>query len=498
MADPTLAEVEKAIAIGLVDLGYCARSGLPVTDAPSARIWLCDLGRRDFALSAAFDPAAYMARYPDIRPAPIHPVIHYLRYGMAEGRAAFPVFVAALAGMAEQPRAVWIETHDLGLTGAPLALCHLLRGWPDLAKAAILGAPSNGPLGDAFTKIGCRVVVHAQSARHATTDEDFDDVVARCRAALRASGARAVVGNSVMAWPMVCAGIALGLPTAWIIHEPDGAEIAAIYPADIFARFTSRLSKVDRLIFVSSDSRAAWAAAQMPHATVIEKALPPQDRGDRATGRRTVGAKPMDMLILSVGSLSPRKGQADLVEALAHLADTPIAPDLVAVLVGYAPSPYAETVRQTLGRLRQRGMRAILLPESRTMQDRRNIAHLFAAADVFVMSSRAESLPLTTAEALAAGCPVIATDVPGIAEMVIAGQTGLHYPPGDIVALAQHIASLAGDPGLRARMRQAIAARPLRDDYPQMIAAYQRELAGLGPIPAAATISPAKGKTSSR
>lgn len=498
MAEPSLGDVARALALGLIDLEDCAARQLPVCDPPSALAWLRDPTQRAVALSASFDPGVYLERYHDIAAAQVHPLIHYLRHGMAEGRDGFPVFAAALAGLADTQRALWIETHDLSLTGAPLALSHVLQGWPDLANSAILGTPCHGPLGDHFAQLGCHVVAHAQSARRAATPQDADALITRCRRALQASGVAAVIGNSALAWPMICAALALGLPTAWIIHEPDSTEVAALYPPTVMAQITACLSKVDRLIFVSRASRVAWGAAEMAHASVIEKALPPQTPGNRGHGRQAVGCGPQDVLILSVGSISPRKGQADLLAALSHLSTTPIAARLVGVLVGYSPNPYAAALRQELATLRQAGMRVFMLSESRTMKDRRNVAHLFAAADIFVMSSRAESLPLTTAEALAAGCPVITTDVPGIGEMIANGETGLHYTPGDIAGLAQHIQRLADEPELRAGLRKTIAQRPPDGGFARMIAGYQAALGDVVAIPAAASTSGATGATSSR
>lgn len=497
MFDPTVADIDKALALGLIDYGYCASLGLPVADHASALAWLRDGAGRATALAPGFDPGVYLERYPDIAAAPIHPLIHYLRNGMAEGRNGFPVFAAARAGLAGLQRPIWIESHDLGLTGAPLALRHILQGWPDLARAAILGAPCDGPLGAVFAQMGAHVLPHAQSARRAVSAEGFEALVMRAVTLLRDSGARFVLGNSALAWPMICAAGVLGLPRAWIIHEPDPVEIAALYAPDPWARITAQLPLVDRLIFVSRASRAAWGAGKMAHAQVIEKALPPQP-GARSLGRQIAGAAPGDIVLLSVGTISPRKGQADLAAALAHLADGPVAPHLVTVVVGYSPSPYAQDLRQRLADLRQRGMRVVLMAESRTLEARTRVEHLFAGADLFAMTSRAESLPLTTAEALAAGCPVISTDVPGIGEMIAHGTTGLHYTPGDTGLLAAHIQRLALDGDLRQAMRHAIAARPREGGFAAMIAGYRRALLPIVPSPAAAMIAGAAGKTSSR
>jgi len=72
--------------------------------------------------------------------------------------------------------------------------------------------------------------------------------------------------------------------------------------------------------------------------------------------------------------------------------------------------------------------------------------------DVFVLSSLREGLPLAVLEAMAAGVPVIATDVGGVKEVVTDGEDGLLVPVGDSQALAEAIARVLGDQDLRERL----------------------------------------------
>jgi glycosyltransferase involved in cell wall biosynthesis len=80
-----------------------------------------------------------------------------------------------------------------------------------------------------------------------------------------------------------------------------------------------------------------------------------------------------------------------------------------------------------------------------------DIASVWARAHIAVLPSRREGLPLSLLEAAACGRAMIATDVPGCREIVIADQTGLLVPVDDAAALADAIARLAGAPELRAR-----------------------------------------------
>ncbi|HLN42613.1 MAG TPA: glycosyltransferase family 4 protein [Acidimicrobiales bacterium] len=77
------------------------------------------------------------------------------------------------------------------------------------------------------------------------------------------------------------------------------------------------------------------------------------------------------------------------------------------------------------------------------------------AVDVLAVPSFTEGFPLVIVEAMLAGIPVVASNVGGIPEMVVDGETGLLVPPGDAPALAAALERLLGDPELRA----AVAAR---------------------------------------
>ncbi|WP_218061648.1 glycosyltransferase [Planobispora rosea] len=82
----------------------------------------------------------------------------------------------------------------------------------------------------------------------------------------------------------------------------------------------------------------------------------------------------------------------------------------------------------------------------------------YAAADVVVLPSRWEGLPLTALEALASGRPLVASAVPGLSE-VVTGEVGALVPAGDPAALAEAVAVRLRHPGLAAREGEAGIAR---------------------------------------
>jgi glycosyltransferase involved in cell wall biosynthesis len=90
-------------------------------------------------------------------------------------------------------------------------------------------------------------------------------------------------------------------------------------------------------------------------------------------------------------------------------------------------------------------------------QPRERVLELFRAADASILSSSWENFPHTVVEALAAGTPVIATRVGGVAEVVHDGENGLLVPAGDGDALADAVRRYFADDDLRARLRAGAA-----------------------------------------
>jgi glycosyltransferase involved in cell wall biosynthesis len=81
------------------------------------------------------------------------------------------------------------------------------------------------------------------------------------------------------------------------------------------------------------------------------------------------------------------------------------------------------------------------------------------AADVFVLASLSEGMPLSVLEAMATGLPVVVSAVDGLDEVVVDGKTGFLTPPGDAAALAARLGQLADDPSLRRAFGEAGHAR---------------------------------------
>lgn len=145
--------------------------------------------------------------------------------------------------------------------------------------------------------------------------------------------------------------------------------------------------------------------------------------------------------IVMVARFVAQKNQAQLIEAVAGL-DCPFH----LTFVGDGPArPAAEDLVRSLG-LQDR----VEFAGVRTDTDR-----ILSESSIFVLATNWEGFPITILEAMRAGLPVVATDVDGVREAVIDGETGHLYPKGATGTLRSTLRALLADPATRIRLGQA-------------------------------------------
>jgi L-malate glycosyltransferase len=173
----------------------------------------------------------------------------------------------------------------------------------------------------------------------------------------------------------------------------------------------------------------------------------------RTAARARLGLAPDALVIGSVGEVNFKKRQSDLVAAVAQMR-TPA--ELIVVGGTADDAEEARFVRAAplLGRRLHR------------LGTRTDVDLILPAFDVFSLASRAEEMPIAVMEAMAAGLPVAATDVGGMADLVSDEETGLLTRPGRPARLARLLDRLAEDPELRSRMGSAGRDRVVRDFAP--------------------------------
>ena len=167
--------------------------------------------------------------------------------------------------------------------------------------------------------------------------------------------------------------------------------------------------------------------------------------------RRQLGLEAGDLVLLSVGRLSSEKGHADLLQALSHVPDTSDGRRIRLLLVGDGPE--MARLRAQAGPLADRVVFAGFQPDPWAC---------FCLSDVFVLPSHSEGSPLVLLEAMAAGLPIVATEVGGVPEMVENGTSALLVRPHQPAELAAALTDMIQD-GDRRRMLGAAAQARLAE-----------------------------------
>jgi glycosyltransferase involved in cell wall biosynthesis len=170
----------------------------------------------------------------------------------------------------------------------------------------------------------------------------------------------------------------------------------------------------------------------------------PPDGTAGAETRRVMGIPDERFLVGWIGRMTAVKRTDVLLREFKALRDGGV--DAVLCMVGDGPDRRAvEELAGELGIVRH-----CLFPGYQE-----EVGPFFAAFDVFVLPSGNEGTPVTAIEALASGCPVVATRVGGVPDVVADGEDGFLVAPAAVGELADRLARLARDPALRARMGAA-------------------------------------------
>lgn len=170
-------------------------------------------------------------------------------------------------------------------------------------------------------------------------------------------------------------------------------------------------------------------------------------------------------LVVAVGNLYPVKGHADLLHAVARAAAAIPAPVHLAIAGRGPEEPALRELALTLG----------VTDRFHLLGLRHDIANILRSADVFVLSSHSEGLPLALLEAMRASCAIVATAVGQVPIVLDHGEAGVLVPPRDVAAMATAIEGLLTDPdAARARAARASAIGAARYDIEQMVEAYLR------------------------
>ncbi len=233
-----------------------------------------------------------------------------------------------------------------------------------------------------------------------------------------------------------------GIPFSFTLHGPTELFEPAIWRIDekiaraAFSVYISHFARSQGMLFSGPEH---WDRMRIVHCG-IAPALYGTQRARKAPGKT----------LLFVGRLAAVKGVAILLQALAQVRERH--PDVVVRLVGDGPERTGlEQQAQSLG-----------LEDSVRFLGylgQADVAKELNAADMLVLPSFAEGVPVVLMEAMASRIPVVASRVAGVQELVEDGVSGHALPPGDIDTLVATLDMLLSDPERRAAMGEAGRAK---------------------------------------
>ena len=178
---------------------------------------------------------------------------------------------------------------------------------------------------------------------------------------------------------------------------------------------------------------------------------PPRDAAERALARHAAGVDDR-LVVLTVGGVEPRKGSLTLLEGFARLRETLAYRDpLLLIAGGVTLFDYRHELDRFEARVQELGLTRHVRRLGALEPD--EIEQLFRAADVFAFPSVKEGFGLAALEALAAGLPLVASDIEVFRGFLTDERSALLHPVGDAQALAAALARVAREPALRERLR---------------------------------------------
>lgn len=453
------------------DVDYCYRleaSGHRVVYCPAAELIHHEGYSRGFADNPA-EPAAFRKKYAGRSDQFYNPNL-----SLADERFAVDSRCIALETL--KPIRALMCAFNLNREGAPQSQFEMTVRLKEMGVIEpIVYCPHEGPLREAYEGRGIQVEIFDHPLAGVFDLPAYDRVIESFAGQIEEWGVELVYGNTRQTFYAIDAAKRTGLPSIWNPRESEDWQTYFNYLGpEIAARALECFTYPYKVIFVSNATRESCLALNAHHNFITihngidrERFAAALANHPRGAARSGLGVSQDEVVVVTLGTVCERKGQIDLIEAIARI-DEQSANKIKCFIVGHHANDYGEHLRSALQSLP-------LVKRSRIViaSETSDPALYYSAADLFVCASRIESFPRVILEAMAAGLPIITTPVYGITEQVQENINALFYQPGDGAGLADKIESFVREPRLLKKF--AANSREVLDtltDFEAMVALY--------------------------
>lgn len=326
---------------------------------------------------------------------------------------------------------------------------------PRRYRAAVISGPQTGSEGSLIEEVrarGVSLTVLPELVREVSPKNDllalwklYRLFRAQQPAIVHTHSSKAGIIGRMAAW-LARVPVIVHTVHGWSFHEHMSPRVRMAYI--LMERLSARLCAALIVVAQPDVEKGLNVGIGRPEQYRLIRSAIPLDEFDparhgRIEARRALGL-PLDAPVLgNVGRFSAQKNPLDWVRAAAIVAQA--LPEARFLLVGDGPLRAEVEVAIAAAGLAER----FILPGLR-----RDAGRMFAAMDVFMLTSLWEGLPRVIPQALAMGVPVVAYRADGTAEAIRPGETGCLCDPGDVQGMAASALALLSDESLRRRMAE--------------------------------------------
>lgn len=375
-----------------------------------------------------------------------------------------------------------LGSHNFKIQGAQTSLMQLAMGLKSKYDIYVC-SPSNGPMADAYHKIGIKTLIHSGLKLEENAGGDqWRNSIRSLVESVKILNPEKIIANTLQSVNLAIAGKIANKKVILIPRESED-------PDTYFDTIDSSVNKflgvieriVDSMVFVAEATKNLWVHRGLKNSRVIRNGLyeplliSKSVNSSKSDLRVKYNYKNSEIIFLSVGTVCERKGQMDALLAFEKIIKNARV-DARLVIIGMNSNDYSNLlIRKFKEMSADVQLRVNFINETSNDADPIVVEH-YKMADVFVMNSIHESYPRVILEALFFGLPVISTKCFGVVEQIVDGYSGLFYRSNNIDQLYEHMIDISVLDNLKYYKSNASNQYGRLTNYKEMVDLYMLEL----------------------